>query len=147
VSAPADTSEQASTSEHQGDQVRASEHLRASVIEQDGTERPVIASLVPSSVPPPAPREYNPADHEAERIRLFRAAGMEPAAILRKAAGVTDRFLDSHDGDYALRAADQAYKLVGAYAPRAEARGHGRVEVAVVFADFAKPAPVAGDSA
>jgi hypothetical protein len=101
-------------------------------------KRPVIASSA-RSAPAPVRKRYDPSDLDAERLRLFRAAGLDSVALLTRALDAVDRFLSSPNADFALRSADQAFKLLGVYAnPRDQRTSAGNVTV--VLAPFAQPA-------
>jgi len=89
--------------------------------------------------PAPVRKRYDPSDTDAERLRLFRAAGLDQVALLTRAFAAVTRFVESPNADYALRAADQAFKLVGVYANPKDQRASA-ANVTVVLAPFAQPA-------
>jgi len=101
-------------------------------------KRSVLASP-DARAPAPVRRAYDPRDTDAERLRLFRAAGLDSVALLTRALAAVDRFLDSPNADYALRSADQAFKLLGTYANPRDPRV-SPANVTVVLAPFAQPA-------
>lgn len=111
--------------------IRETDIRETSIREHHDVESPVIASA--DAAP------YDPSDHDAERARMLRAAGIDVVTMLRHAALTTMRAMSSDDLEHALRGAEQAYKLAGAYSGRDGSGKSGKVEVKVNIASFAHP--------
>ena len=74
---------------------------------------------------------------------ILRLAGVDPVAIARGAATSVERALASDDHEHALRAADQVWRLLGAYSRHgaADRSKVSPVSLQISLAPFAQPAP------